>query len=171
MRSKSIVGTLLILAVVFIFAADLKAQKVGLGLGYGDKIQNIGGRIDGQFQFHQHFRVSGDIGIYLTKEFPERAERWNWWSVNLNLDFVFLDLGRFRSYARTGVNYANLKRVFAQTGVTSVESQIGLNIGGGLEYDLDFGSLYSEFRYTLIEERFQQQVMNMGLRFYIGRGR
>lgn len=171
MRYKLTGGTLLIFVVLILFSADLKAQKVGLGLGYGDKIENIGGRIDGQFQFHRYFRVSGDIGIYLTKEFPQQKERWNWWSVNLNLDFVFLDLGRFRTYALTGVNYANVKRVFSQTGVTSVESQIGLNAGGGLEYDLNFGSLYSEFRYTFIQERFQQQELNVGLRFYIGRGR
>lgn len=147
------------------------AQKIGVGFMYGDQIENVGARLEAQYRFHKLFRFTGDIAAYLTKEFEQQGGKWNWWAVNTNVDFVFLDIGLFRSYALVGANYANLMHRLPNSGGREIDSQMGLNVGGGLEYKTSFGSFFGEYRYTFTKETFQQYEINTGLRFYIGGGR
>lgn len=168
---KQLVFTFLLFIVFLSAGTNAHAQKIGLGFMYGDQIENVGARLEAQYRFHNLFRFTGDIAAYLTKEFEQQGGKWNWWAVNTNLDFVFLDVGLFRSYALVGANYANLMHRLPNSGGRQIDSQMGLNVGGGLEYKTSFGSLYGEYRYTFTKETFQQYEINTGLRFYIGGGR
>lgn len=145
-----------------------QAQKAGLGLSYGDKLNMIGAQIDGTYRFYRLFRVAGNVSVFFPKEADNSNNKWGWWSVNINGHIIFLEQGRFRSYALTGINYATIQVQSPDTGTNSVDSQIGLNAGGGIEYSFDFGDLYGESKYVFINDRYQQTTVQVGVRFYLG---
>jgi len=145
-----------------------QAQKAGAGLSYGNKLNMIGGQIDGTYRFYRLFRVAGNVSVFFPKEADNGTDEWGWWSVNLNGHIIFLEKGRFRTYALTGVNYATIQIQSPNTGTNSVDSQIGINAGGGVEYSLSFGDLYGESKYVFIDDRYQQTTVQVGFRFYLG---
>lgn len=146
------------------------AQKVGAGLSYGNKLNMIGGQVGATYRFHRFFRVSGDVSVFLPKDFKISDNSWNWWSVNMDGNFVFLETGRFRSYVLAGLNYATIQINYAQTGARDVDSDLGLNAGAGLEYSLEFGELYGEMKHVFIGERYKQIAIDIGVRFYLSQG-
>lgn len=145
-----------------------QAQKVGVGVAYGDKLNSIGGKIDGTYRFHRLFRINGNVTVLLPKEYENGGNQWHWWSININGNFVFLETGRFRTYLLTGLNYATIRVEYAMTGSKGVDSDLGLNAGGGLEYSFGFGDLFAESKYVFISRQYQQTAANVGVRFYLG---
>lgn len=144
-----------------------KAQKAGIGLVYGDKLNMVGGQLDATYRFHKYFRIGGNVAAFLPQDFEDSNNQWSWWSINVNGNLVFLDTGRFRSYLLTGLNYATIKVQYPQTGATSVDSGLGLNAGGGVEYSLTHGDLFGEAKHIFIGERYQQIAVNIGIRFFL----
>ncbi len=144
------------------------AQKAGAGLSYGDKLNMIGGQVDATYRFYRLFRVAGNVSVFFPKEAENGTDEWGWWSVNLNGHIIFLEKGRFRTYALTGVNYATIQIKDPDAGSNSVDSRIGINAGAGVEYSLNFGDLYGESKYVFIDDRYQQTTVQVGIRFYLG---
>lgn len=144
------------------------AQKVGVGVIYGSKLKTVGGKIDATYRFHQYFRINGEVALFLPRDYQQSNDQWNWWSININGNFVFVETGRFRSYVLAGLNYATIRVEEAVTGGQFVDSDLGLNTGGGLEYSFDFGDVFFEAKYVFIGERYQQTAANAGVRFYLG---
>lgn len=145
-----------------------EAQKIGAGLNYGSKLNMVGGQVSSTYRFHRSFRIAGDVSVFFPKDFEDSNDQWNWWSININGNFVFLETGQFRSYLLTGLNYATIQIQSPQEGKNDIDSALGLNAGAGVEYSLDFGDLYGETKYVFIDERYQQTAVNVGVRFYIG---
>lgn len=162
------------LAIVFVLGMlttaipeQSNAQKVGAGIAYGNKLNMVGGQIGATYRFHRYFRVAGNVSVFLPKDFENSNNSWNWWSINMDGNFVFVETGRFRSYVLAGLNYATIQVNYAQTGARSVDSDLGLNAGAGLEYSLEFGDLYGEVKHVFIGERYKQTALDVGVRFYL----
>lgn len=146
---------------------NANAQKVGVGLSFGDKLNMAGGQVGATYRFHQYFRVASNVSIFIPKDFENSDNRWNWWSINVDGNFVFVETGRFRTYLLSGLNYATIRIKFPQNQGVNIGSGLGLNAGGGLEYSFNFGDLYVETKYVFSNERYQQIAVNAGVRFYL----
>jgi opacity protein-like surface antigen len=167
MITKTIWAILLSLVFSIFSYSNANAQKAGLGLIYGDQQETVGISLDGSYRFHRFFRITGNAALFLPKEQPLSSDEANWWSVNINGNFVFLDKGRFQTYALTGLNYATIKYNTPATGEVTVDSKVGLNVGGGIEYAMSFGHIFGESKYVFIDDRYQQTTINAGVRFYL----
>jgi hypothetical protein len=166
---RKIISSLLVFGMIMLtLPQQMQGQKVGVGINYGQKLSTVGGTLDATYRFHQYFRISGNVSVFWPKDFRQSNNRWNWWTININGNFVFLETGRFRTYLLTGLNYATIQVDYAVTGSKFVDSNLGLNAGGGLEYSFSFGDVFGESKYIFINERYQQTVANIGVRFYLG---
>ena len=132
--------------------------SVGGGLAYGENIEEIGLKLDGIYVINEEFRAGADIIYYFTEDGI------TFWELNLNGNYLFVEEEDLVVYALGGLNYA--RQSFDIDGMNNPSnSEIGLNIGAGLEYDLDFAKLTPEIKYALSD--FDQLVFSVGLRFPI----
>jgi opacity protein-like surface antigen len=149
------------LAFIFVFVIHSTAvaqTTVGGGLAYGENIEEIGLKIDGIYTINEDFRAGADIIYYFT------GEGITFWELNLNGNYLFVKEDDLIVYALAGINYA--RQSFDFDGMNDVSnSELGLNIGAGLEYDLDFAKLAPEIKYALSD--YDQLVVSVGLRFPI----
>lgn len=101
---KKIAQTILIIFSAFILTTEAKAQfSVGGGLLYGFEIERPGLRLDGLYDINEDFRAALDFGYY----FPESefGVKYNWWELNLNAHYLFVDNDGWTAYALAGINY------------------------------------------------------------------
>ncbi|PWN07024.1 hypothetical protein [Rhodohalobacter mucosus] len=74
-------------------------------------------------------------------------------------------------YGLAGINITGINVEFDTGGfgsASSSDSEIGLNIGGGAEFDVDFATLFGEAKFGGIGHDANQFVVGAGLRFPIG---
>lgn len=167
LSSKIIVFIFVTGVLAFANLGQVKAQKAGVGLSFGDKLNMIGGQLGTTYRFHQYVRIAGNISVFLPKEFENSDNTWNWWSINVDGNLVPVETGRFRAYLLSGLNYATIRIKYPQNQGVNYGSGLGLNAGGGMEYSFDFGDVYAEGKYIFANERYQQITMSAGVRFYL----
>lgn len=138
--------------------------QIGVGLIYGSEIEQPGLRVDGTYRINEDIRAEADLGFYL----PDDAGNAdiNWFEFNINGNYIFANDPEkgFIAYALGGLNYT---RVSVSSGNFSTDNgEVGLNLGAGAEYGLDFANLFGEFKYVLGD--YDQLNIGVGLRFAIG---
>ncbi len=71
------------------------------------------------------------------------------------------------AYGLGGLNFLNVSAKFESGGSsdTSSDSEVGLNLGAGLEYGLDFADLFGELKFVFGDA--DQLNLGVGLRFPI----
>lgn len=151
----------LILGIIFFSNSNALAQegqfKVGGGLAYGLEVEAIGVQAKGVYGFTDEIDGAVDFIIY----FPDN---YDWWELNANAHYNFLAEEGTTVYGLAGLNYSTLSVDFGQFGSAS-NSEVGLNIGGGAEFGLDFANLYTEAKFVLGNA--DQLSLAAGLRFPI----
>lgn len=147
----------LILGIVFFSNSNALAQaetfKAGGGLAFGSEVEAIGIQAGAVYGFNEEISGSADFIIF----FPDN---YDWWEFNLNAHYNFMAEDGVRVYGLAGLNSTTLDSEF-----TNSNTEIGLNIGGGAEYGLDFANLYGEVKYVLGDA--DQLGLSAGLRFYL----
>jgi len=123
---------------------------------------------EGQFQagatygFTEEISGAADVIFF----FPENID---WFEFNANGHYKFLAEEGMSVYGLAGLNYVSISvdiPSFNGSGGGSVSnSEIGLNLGGGAEFDVDFANIYGELKYVLSNA--DQLVLSAGLRFPI----
>lgn len=149
-------------------AYDIKA---GGGLVYGTEIENLGLQLNGYYRLpaNDQIFVGGDFTYY----FPDKSTffgaeiRTTWIEFNINGQYHFFDDDQFGAYGLGGLNYTSLRFSTEFNGFeeSDSESEIGLNIGGGVEYELDFGLIYGELKFVISDA--DQLVIGAGVRIPI----
>lgn len=150
----------LVLVIILFSNTDAFAQnefKVGAGLAYGSEVESIGIQAGAVYDFTEEISGAADFIIF----FPEN---YDWWELNVNGHYRFLSEDNISVYGLAGLNYATLSVDLGQFGSAS-DSELGLNIGGGAEFGLDFANLYTELKYVLGNA--DQFGISAGLRFAI----
>lgn len=142
--------------------SDSNAQfvKAGAGLMYGSEIEQLGIRGDAVYQINEEFRVVGDLGFFFPEDYGNTT--FTWWELNANANYVFhadTEQG-LMAYALGGLNYTTLRW---SNGDSYSNSEVGLNLGAGLEYSLDFAELFGEMKFVLSDA--DQLNIGAGLRF------
>lgn len=164
---------LLVIGLTFLANTNLYAQgeagdiSIGGGLGYGTEIESLGIQAGGVYVINEQFRGAVDLIYY----FPNDSFGYDitWFEINANGHYLFVTEEDLIAYALGGLNFATLNYDYPDNqffgGGSVSETEIGLNVGAGLEYNLDFAKLYAELKYALSSA--DQLVISAGLRFGI----
>lgn len=142
----------------------------GSGVGAGTLDNDLGIRVDGYYAFTPEIRGGGDFTFYLPKS--EGEVDLTVWELNFNGNYIFHDEEGLMVYGLGGINITGVtvdtpsSTIGGQTfGGSSSDTEIGLNLGGGLEYALDFADLFAEAKLGNLGGNADQFVLGAGLRF------
>lgn len=161
---------------VLFFAGFMVSQaqidtRIGAELAYGTEIENLGIGANAEFGVLDNLSISPSFIYYLPKE--ESYITVNWWEINGNVNYYFMQDEGFQLYGLGGLNYTNVnvkyeKDIFGGFGsnVSGSDGRFGLNIGGGANLKLD-GNItpFAELKYVIIDGG--QLVLAAGVKFKI----
>ena len=131
---------------------------VGADVVYGSEIESLG--LGARFQYGVLDQLRAEVGF----NFFFEHNHTNWWDVNINAHYlVGLWNQQLYFYPLAGLNYTMKKK--KDNGVSDEDNHIGLNVGAGLEYELNehFG-VNLEYRHTIIR-KVDQGVIGLGLNY------
>ena len=152
------VSKLLFTALLFCGAQITHAQSgvhVGGMLAYGSEIENVGIGVNAEIPVFGKLSVSPSIIYYLPKSYW--ATKVNWFEINANANYRFLDLKLLNVYGLAGINYTNVKVNYDGPydslieGKTS-DGRVGFNIGGGANFKLGKITPFAELKYVIIDD-------------------
>jgi outer membrane immunogenic protein len=116
----------LIAMVGFLFAAgSASAQKIGVFLGYGTEVEELGIGVNGEFNINSKVSIAPSF-IYWFPEDPI-----SWWEFNANVNYYFTTAGSADFYGLAGINLFGYN-VDGADG----ESEVGLNLGAGANFNI-----------------------------------
>ena len=144
-------------------------QFLGIGIVYGEEIERIGLQLNYFYFLTAALALGGDFTFFLPETFDTGTFETTvtFFTLNVLAHYYFFANETLRAYALGGLNFA-ISRVKVRGGGASNSdsaSELGLNLGGGLEFALAAGFLYLELKYILGE--FDQLVLGGGYRFRI----
>lgn len=131
---------------------------VGANLVYGSEIESLG--LGARFQYGILDHLRAEVGL---NGFFEHKHT-SWWDVNVNAHYL---LGLWNEqlyfYPLVGLNYTMTK--VKVEGVSDEENHIGLNVGAGVEYELNehFG-VNLEYRHTIVR-KVDQGIIGLGINY------
>lgn len=158
---RIILSTFILFGLIFFTNINVHAQdaKLGAGLAYGTEIEAIGIEAGGVLGFNDSFRGAADVKIFFPDS-PSGVDN-SFWELNANAHYIFLSEANATVYALGGLNYATQE--VSGGGVSISSSEVGLNLGGGAEFGIGFGTIYAELKYAISD--FDQLDLSAGLRF------
>ncbi len=160
------------------------AQKgetaIGVNVGYGTEISNLGIGVKSQCGLTDAIRLEAGFDYFFEKD------NLSMWDININAHYLIPLADKIKFYPIVGVTYTNWKVDFKEfdifdkiassyynpTGSTLMtdggsksEGKFGVNLGGGVQYDInDKWSVNFEVKYQLISD-FNQAVFGLGLAY------
>lgn len=140
---------------IFLCLGSLQTATAQLSLGgsltYGSEIESLGLNVNGIYVINEQFRVGSDVSYYLPKDYGSFKS--TWWELNANGHYLFLAEEVLNFYGLAGLNYSIVTVKFDDSefggGGSTSEGDIGLNLGGGVEYGLGKVVSFSELKYVL----------------------
>ena len=156
------------IALVAIMALSASAQvskgdiAAGVNLLYGSEIESMG--LGARFQYSPIDHLRGEVGInYFFKH-----NHTTWWDINLNAEWLFtLSENKLYIYPIAGLNYTMVKYSLNDFGekISDEENHVGLNLGAGMEYEINEHFAVSlEYRHTIIR-KVDQGVFAIGANY------
>jgi len=162
---------LLITAIIIItFSLTASAQsdtKIGALLGYGTEIKTIGLGANAEFPIMEKLTISPSFIYYLPKD--ESGIKINWFEVNANANYYFLEEENIDVYGIAGLNYSSIKVKYENSfglggDFSSSDGRIGLNLGAGANFNIGNSiTPFAEIKYVIIDGG--QLVIAGGVKF------
>lgn len=158
--SKVLLATLSFTAAVAALPSEAAAQpRVGAGLVYGTEVEEAGIQINGYYGLNQvleGLRVGAEFSYFFM---PDPL---TFWTLDLNGQYRFYGPEALGVYAIGGLDIARLSSEFG--GIEVGATEIGLNIGAGVEYAVVPNvELFGELKYVISEA--DQAVFALGARY------
>jgi hypothetical protein len=155
-------GLLLVLALALPASAQV---AVGGGLIYATDFDPLdlgvqAGVYVGMDQFVPGLRLGADVEFYFPQS--EGDIDLNFFAINGNAQFFFLQGGPLEAYALGGVSFG---RASISNGASESETELDFNLGGGIELPMTFGRIYVEGKAVVGD--FDRAVFGAGVRFGI----
>ena len=148
---------------VFVFSTNANAQhKVGAAIIHGDKINQTGFRADGVIYLTNTSRLQIDAGIFWPPTDDRRGQRATRSELDANIHLNISSNKHLDHYFLTGLNFTT-KDGNEFTTIPERRSQLGINIGTGIQYKLNMGDFFTEAKF--VAGRFNQFVYSTGFRF------
>ncbi|MDR1370104.1 MAG: porin family protein [Dysgonamonadaceae bacterium] len=141
-----------------------KEKSIGFSLNYGTEIESLG--IGGHFTYNltDHLRLAPDFTYFF------KNNNLNEWDLNINGHYLFpLDDSKVTVYPIFGfiiTHWSHGDKVnLGNYTFSASETKFGINLGGGIQYDLT-GKMFfkSELKYCIVSD-FDQAVVSVGLGF------
>jgi len=132
---------------------------VGANLVYGSEIESLG--IGARFQYGILDQLRAEVGFNYFFEHNHMS----WWDVNINAHYlVGLKSDRFYIYPLAGLNYT-MVNYKGEKDPKGEENHVGLNLGAGLEYEInDHFGVNLEYRHTIVR-KVDQGVIGLGVNY------
>jgi opacity protein-like surface antigen len=160
---RKLITTALLSAGLSLFAVlPIAAQSisVGGGVGYGSESEDLNFQVNAYYGFENlPLRIGGDVGYSEPEDNLTQIEG------NVNLHLMAIDSDLLSLYGITGLNVVHLR--FSFNDITESETDTGVNLGAGAEFDLGFGRAFGEAKYILGSDREEQLVLGAGIRVSI----
>ncbi len=121
---KRLLGLLIFTVAVFV-TQHANAQKLGVFLGYGTEVEELGIGVNGEFAINDKVAIAPSL-IYWFPEDPV-----SWWEFNANAMYYFTKAGSADFYGLAGINLFSAK---VEGGDNN--SEVGLNIGVGANFNI-----------------------------------
>lgn len=146
----------------------------GSGVGFGNLDNDLGIRADGYYSITPEIRAGGDFTFYFPKSESQSGFGGNYdysinvWELNLNGHYIFMENDGLLLYGLAGINITGMsweQDYENQSNQSNSSSETGLNLGGGVEYPLDFADLFGEIKIGGLGGNADQFVLGAGLRF------
>ncbi len=152
-------------------SSNVHAQgiSVGGGISYGFDIEEIGIQLSGTYGLNENMRLGADIVYYLigNENFFGEEISTTALEVNFNYHYIFYNENDLTLYGigTLGIHY--IKSSFSIAGFSEdfSDTELGLGLGAGLEYNLGSVALYAEPRIFL--SGFDQLALSAGVRIPI----
>lgn len=159
-----------ILFALFFFTAFLGSQKAisqitaGAGIAYGTDVNTVGITINGQYFVNAKLAISPDFIYYFPRSMGS-GFNFNWYEINANGNYYFSDQGTAKIYGLAGLNLSIVSiPSIGFAGVGSSASNMGLNLGGGADFDINSNiTPFAQLKYTI--NSFGQLVISAGVRY------
>jgi outer membrane immunogenic protein len=124
-------GVLVAFIVCMGAAVDSSAQKIGVMLGYGTEVEQLGLGVNGEFNINSKVSISPSFVYW----FPN--EPLKFWEFNANVNYYFTKAGSADFYGLAGINLFTVKYDGdVPAGVDDSESKVGLNLGAGANFNI-----------------------------------
>lgn len=165
------------LSVVMVNTADAQIE-IGGGLvlgtgaygdGAGDVNNDLGIKVEGRYDITDQIAAGADFTFFFPKD--ESGVEFKISTLNLNGFYDFLNEEDYALYGLAGLNFAFWEITIPSvggffSGGSVSDTEVGLNIGAGGEYKLDFGNLFGEVKYVISD--LDQLVLAVGVRIPVG---
>lgn len=154
--------------------------SIGGGLAFGTGVapslfsslnNSLGIQLGGYYTITESKLRAGLDFIYYFPD-SEGGTDFKVWELNANAHYIFLEEEDFFVYGIGGLSITNVEisyqaDEFFGFGGDYSESEIGLNLGVGIEYNLGFANFYGEAKYGNLGGDADQLVISAGLRFLL----
>ncbi len=149
----------LIAVVGFLFAAgSASAQKIGVFLGYGTEVEELGIGVSGEFNINSKVSIAPSF-IYWFPEDPI-----SWWEFNANVNYYFATAGSADFYGLAGLNLFGYD--YDIDGVDG-GTEVGLNLGAGANFNIGKNwEPFTELKFVIGDA--DQLGLFFGAKFKIG---
>lgn len=175
MKNQKLLIAAFSLFLLSLIPSTINAQKIDTRIGgmlaFGTEIENIGIGANAEFGIMDKLSISPSFIYYLPK--GNGAIKTNWFELNANANYYFLQDEKFDVYGTAGLNYTNVSVKYDGTSFggygnrfSGSDSRIGLNLGGGANLNLG-GRItpFAELKYVIIDGG--QLVLAAGAKFSI----
>ena len=165
---KKIIATLCMVMFSFLSAEAQESTRVGVFLGYGSEIKTLGLGVNAEFPIMENLTIAPNFTYFLPKK-ESSIVKTTIFEFNVNANYYFLNDDTFGVYGLAGLNYTSVKvKVedlgFGFGGASSSEGKIGLNLGGGANFNLGKSwTPFAELKYVVSD--FDQLVLLAGVKF------
>lgn len=164
----------LFITITFLFLnLGANAQlNAGLGLDHGSAVDEFGLDLRVGYQFNEQFNVVGDFSMFFVDDGGQFVESRYWNEFNINLHYYYaVSEGIFSPYALMGLNttFWGIKYEdrpgFGES--ENSDSEIGLNLGGGVDFNVDENfKPFFEVKYLMIDDLNQGEI-TFGLKYFL----
>lgn len=157
MKKLLTVGVLVI-GMTILSNTNLYAQETGDmsvfgGLGFATEIESLGFQGGATYLITEEIRGAADIIIYLPGDQGAGIVDVNWFEFNANGHYLFQDEEDLELFVLGGLNFTRVSVDFPENdffgGGSVSDTELGLNAGAGLGYNIGFGDLYVELKYVI----------------------
>jgi len=170
----------LLIFAAFLMILSLQAQKgkisIGGGLAFGSEIEKLGINLRGYYGITEEIAAAPSFTYFFPNklDFMSGEIKWNVWELNLDGHYTFTDSDQFSAYGLAGLNITgtswkseyDIPNFFTGQNEHYEESDsdvnIGLNLGGGGQYNLNEQlGLFGEVKYVI--SNYDQLVFTFGV--------
>lgn len=172
MKTINLLFVTAFLCLTFSFTANAQSEtKLGGLLAYGTEIESIGIGANAEFPIAEKLTISPSLIYYFPKD--EAGIKINWFEVNANANYYFLDEDGIGVYGIAGLNYSSVKVDYDDSAFggfldeySASDGRFGLNLGGGANFNIGSSiTPFAELKYVIIDGG--QLVIAGGVKFKI----